>query len=276
MLRAVCTALAAALTCEAILENTVWLRTRTYETDFPGLPRILVVSDLHRRHFGRGQCRLIRQCAAAKPELIAVTGDLVSRTVRDFRNTEQLLRALRRLAPVVLIFGNHETDLPPACQRQFRALCRRCGVTLLENAHTEICGVHIAGLSLPRSFYRGGGLFGFTGAEDCTVKTLRSLLGSCPPGTLLLAHNPLFFPAYAEWGARLTLSGHIHGGAVRLPGIGGLLSPERRFLPQYDRGHFRLGTAEMIVSGGLGKLRLFNPPELCILTPQNPPGSNNR
>ena len=82
---------------------------------------------------------------------------------------------------------------------------------------------------------------------------------------MLLAHTPLFFEAYAAWGARLTLSGHIHGGIVRLPGVGGVLSPERKFLPRYDKGRFVRGDSEMIVSGGLGKLRFGNPPEICVI-----------
>ena len=64
---------------------------------------------------------------------------------------------------------------------------------------------------------------------------MHDLLGECKEHTVLLAHNPLFFSAYAEWGAALTLSGHIHGGVVRLPGIGGLLSPARRFMPRYAK-----------------------------------------
>ena len=71
-----------------------------------------------------------------------------------------------------------------------------------------------------------------------TAADVNELLGKADPKSfhLLLAHNPLFFSAYRRWGANLTLSGHVHGGMVRLPGVGGLLSPERRFFPQYDGG----------------------------------------
>ena len=84
---------------------------------------------------------------------------------------------------------------------------------------------------------------------------------------VLLAHNPVYFDTYAAWGADLTLSGHLHGGIVRLPGIGGLLSPERRFFPAYSKGLYALDDdCQMYVSGGIGKLRLLNPPEINFLT----------
>jgi predicted MPP superfamily phosphohydrolase len=259
-------AAAATLGTWAVIENTVLLRTVRYAVTLPGLPRLLQISDLHRRHFGHGQQRLIRRCAACRPELIAVTGDLVSRTVTDLSETEQLLRRLRALAPVIAVFGNHELDLPPAQEAELRALFKACDVQLLDNEIIRIGGIPFAGLTLSCAHYRGGGLFGLNGIRSCTADDIAGVLGHAPENTVLLAHNPLFFPAYAAWGARLTLSGHIHGGCVRLPVIGGVLSPERRFFPCYDKGRFRAGASEMIVSGGLGKLRLFNPPELCLIT----------
>lgn len=80
----------------------------------------------------------------------------------------------------------------------------------------------------------------------------------------MLAHNPLCAKAYSQWGADIVFCGHIHGGAVRLPLLGGLLSPERKFLPEYSKGIYHIGKTEMIVSGGIGKPRLFNPPEIVF------------
>ena len=261
-------AAAGVLTGWAAAENTVLLCVRRYTAAVPGLPRIVQLSDLHRKRFGSGQRRLIRKVAACKPEYILITGDLVSRTAADFTETEQLLRRLCALAPVIVSEGNHETDLPPLRYAAFRAAVRRSGARYLKNEIIRLGEINVAGLALSRAYYRGGGTFGFRGEKDCTAKTVRTLLGVCPVRTLLLAHNPLFFPAYAEWGAELTLAGHVHGGAVRLPLLGGLFSPERTFFPAYDKGKFRIGDAEMIVSGGLGKLRLFNPPEISLITSQ--------
>ena len=249
----------------AVLENTVLLRVQEYRVPLKGLPRTVVISDLHKRRFGKHNERLIRTVSAQKPALILITGDLISRTVTDLTETELLLRALQKIAPVLAATGNHESDLPPSIYAELRKTAARCGVTLLENQTVRIGDLHFAGLHLTPEYYRGGGLLGFSGKRDCTPQTLTALLGKCRPQTVLLAHNPLWFPAYAEWGAALTLSGHVHGGVIRLPFFGGLLSPERTFFPPYDKGMFRIGTHRMIVSGGLGKLRLGNPPEILVI-----------
>lgn len=89
-------------------------------------------------------------------------------------------------------------------------------------------------------------------------------LGKSPEcETLLLAHNPLWGKVYADWGADYTFSGHIHGGAVRFLGIG-ILSPERRFFPKYSKGIYEIDSMKLCVSAGIGKKRLFNPPEIVI------------
>ena len=249
----------------AAIENTVMLKTADYPVSIPGMPRLVQISDLHRRRFGREQRRLIRAVAEAKPEYLVITGDLISRDMIDFSETARLLRRLRALAPVFAVYGNHELDLLPQTEAEFRSMLRRCGVRLLDDEMITLGGITLCGLTLSVGHYRGGGAFGFRGAIGCSADDLRRLFGDCPAQTVLLAHNPLFFDAYAEWGARLTLSGHQHGGIVRLPGIGGLLSPERKFLPRWDKGRFRIGKSEMIVSGGLGKLRFGNPPEICVI-----------
>lgn len=250
----------------AAVENTALLDVSRYETDFAAMPRTVQLSDLHKRRFGRHQERLIRTVAQCRPELIVITGDLVSRTVYEFAETERLLNALCRIAPVIVSEGNHEADLSPEDYVRLRKTVHRSGAKFLDNRMMQFGDIRIAGLSLPRAYYRGGGLFGFRGKYRCSVKTVETLLGECPENTLLLAHNPLFFPAYARWGAKLTLSGHVHGGAVRLPLLGGILSPERSFFPKYSKGCYRQGKAEMIVSAGLGKLRFNNPPEITLIT----------
>lgn len=266
--------IAAGAACAALLgawgaaENTALLRAAEYSVPLRGLPRTVQISDLHKRCFGTHQMRLLHKTESLEPELIVITGDLISRTERDFTETARLLRGLCSIAPVLAVPGNHEADLPPTLYTEYRQTVRESGAVYLENQTVLLNGIPFAGLSLPPTYYRGGGRFGFAGKKQVTVGTLHRRLGFCAPNTVLLAHNPLWFPAYAEWGAALTLSGHVHGGAVRLPLIGGILSPERCFFPKYDKGYYTDGTHAMIVSGGLGKLRLFNPPELCRISAQ--------
>lgn len=259
-------ALLGVLGAYAAYENCCMLKTVHYTAAVPGLPRLVQISDLHKRRFGRHQEKLVQAVRAAEPELIVITGDLVSRDVTDYSGTAKLLEQLCAAAPVLAVFGNHELDLLPENAAALRRVMQKAGVRLLENETVTVGGIRFAGLPLTPDYYRGGGWFGFTGRCTCTAETVQAALGTCAPQTVLLAHNPLFFPAYAQWGAALTLSGHVHGGAVRLPVLGGMLSPERKFFPRYDKGQFRIGSSEMIVSGGLGKLRLWNPPEICVIT----------
>ena len=103
-------------------------------------------------------------------------------------------------------------------------------------------------------------------AEDLTA-----VLGEPNKNTfnILLAHHPDYFQAYADWGADLVLSGHLHGGMIRLPGVGGVISPGWRLFPRYDHGLYMMRDKKMIVSAGLAshtiKLRVNNPPELAVI-----------
>lgn len=87
---------------------------------------------------------------------------------------------------------------------------------------------------------------------------------------ILIAHNPDYFEEYAKWGADLVLSGHVHGGIMRIPFLGGVLAPSYRIFPKYDGGVFKEGKSVMLLGRGLGshtiQLRFFNPAELYEVT----------
>ena len=69
---------------------------------------------------------------------------------------------------------------------------------------------------------------------------------------ILLSHTPFYFDEYEKWGADLILAGHVHGGIIRIPFVGGLLSPNRQFFPKYDLGKYNKNNSTMIVTKGLG------------------------
>ena len=86
---------------------------------------------------------------------------------------------------------------------------------------------------------------------------------------ILLTHNPDDFKVYADWGADLIFSGHVHGGMLRLPYVGGVISPSRTLLPEYDAGIYEYDDSNLIVSRGLSRgatgIRIFNQPELVVV-----------
>ena len=256
------------------------IRFYEYEISSGRLPeefdgcRLLHLSDLHARTYGRKGEQLVRACAKAAPDYIMFTGDLFSRnqSIFSIKNKVPMMRALNEIAPLYYVWGNHESDAVEKAKLMSERLAE-VGVTTLRNERVRLTrgggSIDLYGLELPvRYFHSPGG--SYRRLPKLTGGELKKLLGK-PNGerfNLLLAHTPLPFVNYAEWGADLTLSGHIHGGMVRLFGIG-LLSPERKFFPRYTKGVYKQrtdrGNSFLEVSAGLGKFRLNNPEMAAIV-----------
>lgn len=230
--------------------------------------RIVMLADLHGTVFGRKNDRLIRKIKSLHPDMICVAGDM---TVKDGRGSSAciaLCREMVRLCPVYYAMGNHEIRMEH--YEDFCLELKKAGVFVLDNEH-----VHFAASGTKI------GVYGWSAGEwyyhKCwqkrvlTVKELEHQLGVPEQGEfhILLAHNPEYFQTYCEWGADLVLSGHVHGGIVRLPWIGGVISPSLRLFPKYDAGKFREQNGTMILSRGLGthhiRLRFFNIPEISVI-----------
>ena len=249
-----------------LAENIFMLRVRREKLG--GEFRIAHVADLHKRKFGRNNARLCRKIAAEKPDIILMSGDLVSRKCTDFTCAEATLRQLNDIAPVYMVYGNHESDLYREYKKVFEDTVRRTGTILLRNdvETVEKSGrkLHICGLELEREVYKKDG--GYRELDVLEIEEMHDKLGKKPEGeTLMLVHNPLFAGVYEEWGADWAVCGHVHGGAIMIPFTGvGVLSPERRLFPKYSKGIYTFGKTKLLLSGGLGKLRLFNPPEVVI------------
>lgn len=232
--------------------------------DIKGL-KIVQISDIHKKRSEKQICAKVRQL---KPDIILLTGDLVSRTETDFSHIDRLTSSLSKICPVYACPGNHELDLTEKGYNAYREIMKKNGVNYLENSQAvfEHNGkrIKIAGACLKKSIYKNPD-GGYSGLEKYTADEIENALGKKDGFTILLAHNPFCLDAYAKWEADMVFSGHVHGGAVRLPFIGGLLSPERKFFPKYSKGVYKSGKTAMIVSGGIGKLRIFNPPEIVCL-----------
>lgn len=237
---------------------------------FAGL-RIAHLSDLHNARFGRENRRLLDKLAQAQPDLIVLTGDLI-----DARRTNldrALAFAVRAagLAPTYYVPGNHEARLPAAQYQRLRQGLTAVGVTVLEHERVTLTrgGDRLTLLGLAdQAFARTQG--DHRPAAQLAAEALEALQTAEDGYTILLVHRPESFPVYAALGADLVLSGHTHGGQVRLPGLGGLFAPSQGFFPRYDAGLYRQGQASLVISRGLGNslapLRLNNRPEVVVLT----------
>ena len=237
---------------------------------FAGL-RIAHLSDLHNARFGRENRRLLDKLAQAQPDLIVLTGDLI-----DARRTNldrALAFAVRAagLAPTYYVPGNHEARLPAAQYQRLRQGLTAVGVTVLEHERVTLTrgGDRLTLLGLAdQAFARTQG--DHRPAAQLAAEALEALQTAEDGYTILLVHRPESFPVYAALGADLVLSGHTHGGQVRLPGLGGLFAPSQGFFPRNDAGLYRQGQASLVISRGLGNslapLRLNNRPEVVVLT----------
>lgn len=254
------------------------LTVSQYDIPLCGLPeefdgcRIVHLSDLHNKRFGKWQKRLLACVLACRPDYIMLTGDLADkRRTHDerFLPARELCEGLVKIAPVFAAMGNHETEKNRV--EKMTAVLETCGATVLID---KTALLYKNGVSLPVigladiavSTERFGNHQGsFT---HCTV--LKDLYHETGEGcAILLSHRPHLVPIYRAAGVPLVLSGHAHGGQIRLPFIGGLLAPEQGLFPKYTSGVHRLGAVTMVISRGLGNslfpFRIFNRPEVVCL-----------
>ena len=238
---------------------------------------VVLLSDLHNKSYGNNNAELLQAIRHAKPEAVFISGDMLTSCDHgaEIDAAVALMDELTKKYPVYYANGNHESriknraDGTEVLYEKYKSTIQSFGVHLLENTHKylEIQGMPIAvwGLELSKEYFRRGM------PAQPSVETVRDLLGEPEESyyNILLAHHPSYFEAYAGWGADLTLSGHLHGGIVRLPFLGGVISPQIRLFPKYDRGMFDKNGKKLIVSAGLGahtiNIRINNPAELVII-----------
>ena len=236
--------------------------------------RFVLLADLHNKSYGKNNDRLIAQIKALGPEAVYMAGDMMTaKNGCAYDQAVKLIRELSREYPLYYSMGNHESRLflhPEAygnLWEDYEAKLKETGVWLLRNQRShQGSELAVSGLDMEDRFYRHFRLLPMSG------EYLNKILGAPDADRyqILLAHNPDYFSSYADWGADLVLSGHVHGGVMRLPLVGGVISPALRLFPKYDGGVFREGKTTMVLSRGLGMhtlpVRIFNPGELVLIT----------
>lgn len=235
---------------------------------------IVVLADLHNKKYGRDNERLLKAVDSCKPELVLAAGDiLTAKPGKSFAAAAYLMEHLALKYPVYYGLGNHEyrmkiypQDYGDAYER-YTGQLKKAGIMVLDNESVEIeeKNLRLTGVSIERLYYKR---FHKSKMEE---DYLNNLIGKpCKDSyQILIAHNPEYFEEYADWGADLVLSGHVHGGIMRLPLFGGVVSPKLALFPRYDGGAFYEKNSVMILSRGLGMhtlpVRIFNPGELVSI-----------
>lgn len=240
-----------------------------------GEKSLVFLTDLHDKEFGEGNVRLLRAIFRERPDGILIGGDMmVSKGKGDLDVTLSLLRSLAGAAPVFYSLGNHEMRLRNEKERypgKFGFLmqeAKKLGVRMLADATQALDELDISGVDLSPSCYKK--LF-LEQPARMPEGYLERKLGkrSRDRFRILLMHSPLYFKEAADWGADLTLSGHFHGGTVRIPFAGGLMTPQYQFFVPWCAGSFERDGKQMIVGRGLGthsvNIRLNDRPQLLII-----------
>lgn len=229
--------------------------------------KILQISDLHNKKFGDNQDVLIQKMKSIDPDIIAITGDLIDSKSYDAEVSMQLIREMVKKYPVYFVTGNHEQ-----WSGKYNSLekeLKKYGVNVLRNEHVGIRKgeqeINLLGIDDPE--------FG-TGNRDegnIIIDEIKKAKIEMQPDryNVLLFHRPEFIKEYTNERLDLVLSGHAHGGQVRLPFIGGLVAPNQGVLPKYTAGLYVEQNTSMVVSRGLGNSiipqRILNRPEIVVV-----------
>lgn len=242
-------------------------RSRKIPSAFHGY-KILHISDLHNKMFGKNQDYLIKKIKASSPDIIVITGDLIDRRRFDLDTAMCFINKAVDIAPIYYVSGNHEAW--SGKYDQIKQSLKDAGVLILDDTSLELLkgenSIQLLGLSDP-DFLTSNYLDGTnTKKLELQLKQWSNDINY----KILLSHRPELFSLYIENNIDLIFSGHAHGGQIRLPFLGGLIAPDQGFFPKYTSGPYKNANSTMFVSRGLGNsifpFRVFNRPEIVVVT----------
>lgn len=264
------------------------LYTKKYQIYSPKLPlsfdgfKFIFISDLHGKIYGKENTTLIQLINKSNPDCILIGGDMMVGgenpkyefgyspiSAKSVDISVDLISKLSKKYTIIHALGNHEEKLHSELWRKYTEALKEFNVKLIDNDVYRFINddeeqIDIYGLSLGREFYPK------FKRKELDVRNITDKIGTKGENySILMAHSPVYFSAYSKWGADLTLSGHLHGGIMRLPFVGGVIGPDFFILPKYSGGLYKENNKNMIVSCGVGmhtvNLRIFNPPELTLV-----------
>ena len=225
--------------------------------------RIVLITDLHSHIYGENQTKLVSLIKNQNPDIIALAGDIADDEM-SLEGTKLFLAGIKGYVPIYYVSGNHEfwsNDI-----KNIKDTIRKYDVTILENSYEQIrvnnSYIIIGGVDDPDVVKYEKPDFDWRGEMHKAYSELQET----PSFKILLAHRPELIEIYKENGFDLVLSGHAHGGQVRIPFIlNGLYSPNQGWFPKYAGGAYKHDSLTHIVSRGVSYNphlpRVFNPPD---------------
>lgn len=254
-----------------LLLSTQWLSVSRYSYHNEKVSKPLTIvqlSDLHNVTFGKENQRLLAKIRKANPDLIFMTGDMLNDNEQRTDVVLELVQEAVQIAPVYYSLGNHEVEYTRTYDEQetFYQELSRAGAVVLDKEYVDTT---IAGQEV-----RIGGVYGYVldyDWQDGSEQRFMEAFQDTDRFKILLSHIPeglLLWKSMEYWDVDLVFSGHVHGGQVRLPFVGGLYDPEEGWFPTYTKGMYACGKGTMILSAGLGSAgkipRFNNLPEVVV------------
>ena len=226
---------------------------------------IVQISDLHNAKFGKNNYKLLKMVDGLNPDIVVITGDLVDGEKDNFDVALNLIDDLSRKYKIYHVIGNHEEKALLKKYKEkyddyFSQLYNKKIINLYNESIKIKKGkssINLYGIVIPLKYYKY--FFNKNKESDLEEDFIKDKLGNICENeyNILLSHTPFYFDKYADWGADLVLSGHVHGGIIRIPFLGGLLSPNREFFPEYDLGKYEKENSTMVLSKGLGGSKIL-------------------
>ena len=219
---------------------------------------VTIISDLHENRFGEDNTDLIKKIEKQSPDIILVAGDMTNKDSTDIKLVTNLMKRLSEIAPVFYSLGNTEYDNITKFNSDIIEQLENVNVTVLDKEYEDI--------KIKNTTIRIGGMYDYAFAlnGNNTYKFLCDFQDT-ESYKIMMAHRPdsfIFGDASEVWDIDLVVSGHTHGGQVRLPFMGGLYVGDQGYFPMYDKGLFDLNKIKILITSGLGsgkqKIPRFN------------------
>ena len=226
--------------------------------------KIMLLTDLHNRDITEKLVKIVNE---ENPNIIVMSGDMINEKVDGFDNFFNLCEELKNKT-VYYVFGNHEENMSDEKQNEFiEKIKEKTNVILLNNDKVELDdSFTIYGFSPQVKYYLA------STKEKIDLNYIEERIGKIDINkfNLLISHDPLLYNLYSEYGFDMVLSGHLHGGIINIPFVGGLLSPDFTFFPKYYKGVNKIENTNLVISRGLGygymiPIRVFNRGEVVII-----------
>ena len=256
------------------VDSNTRLVTTEFELFYDNLPagfdgfRIVLLADMHGAEHGDNNERLIEAVRNARPDIITIAGDLIDRyqpskpVEKQLETARTLVTGLVKIAPVYYVTGNHEWDSGEV--RTLFTMLEETGVNVLRNQYRKLTigndSIILAGVDDP------GGPADMIKPNDFINNIFT---GEDADFLAVISHRNYKLPLFSDLGVDLILSGHAHGGMIRLPFTDGLIGPSNELFPTNTNGVYTDGDTKMVVSRGLGNhfgwTRFLNNPQVVVI-----------